>query len=52
MSKHIKVGDTVITRTGRTGVVVARYREPLGHYFLYEVSTESGIIITRYVKHD
>ena len=35
-SKTIKVGSTVWTHSGN-GVVVARYKEPLGHYYLYEV---------------
>ena len=53
MTKTIKTGDKVETQSGKIGVVIARYREPLGHYWLYDVQvTESGkVITTRYVKH-
>lgn len=47
----IKIGDFVITRSGKEGQVVARYKEPLGHYWLYEVQIGLTVIVTRYVKH-
>ncbi len=40
----IKLGDKVWTKSG-FGVVVDRYREPLGWYFIYEVQLEDGTII-------
>ncbi len=48
--KAIKIGNTVWTTAGE-GVVVARYKEPLGHYYIYEVElTESGkTIVTKNV---
>jgi len=46
----IKIGDYVITRLGKQGRVVARYKEPLGHYYLYEVEVGSTVIVTRYVR--
>ena len=47
---RIKIGDRVVTRAGNEGVVVSRYKEPLGHYWLYEVAIGSTVIVTRYVK--
>jgi hypothetical protein len=35
-NKTIKIGSAVWTHSGN-GVVVARYKEPLGHYYVYEV---------------
>jgi hypothetical protein len=48
--KAIKIGNTVWTSAGE-GVVVARYKEPLGHYYIYEVElTKSGkTIVTKNV---
>jgi hypothetical protein len=48
MRKSIKIGDTVETKNG-TGIVVARYKEPLGHYYLYEVAIGSKVWVTRNV---
>ena len=47
--KTIKIGSTVWTHSGN-GVVVARYKEPLGHYYVYEVQLETGkTIVTKTV---
>ncbi len=47
--KTIRVGNTVWTTAGE-GVVVARYKEPLGYYYIYEVQLENGkIIVTKNV---
>ena len=53
MSKAIKAGDRVITHSG-SGVVLARYKEPLGHYYLYQVELfDSGkVIVTKTVYAD
>lgn len=47
-TKTIKISSTVWTHSG-SGVVVARYKEPLGYYYLYEVKlTKTGkTIITK-----
>ncbi len=48
-NKTIRVGSAVWTHSGN-GVVVARYKEPLGHYYMYEVALESGkTIVTKTV---
>ena len=51
--KAIKIGDTVISGDVR-GEVVGRYKEPLGHYYLYEVKdfNTGKVWVVIYAYHD
>jgi hypothetical protein len=39
MKRTIKVGDSVVFARG-FGIVIDRYKEALGHYWLYEVELQ------------
>ena len=53
MRKQAKVGEKVVTQSGIYGTVTAVYKEPLGHYWIYEILTSEGkTIMTKYVKSD
>ena len=38
----IKVGDRVLTKVG-SGIVVAKRKEPFGHYVVYDVEIDGKI---------
>jgi hypothetical protein len=47
----IKVGDRVMTKQG-CGVVVAKRKEPLGHYVVYDVEIDAKVWTCRNVYLD
>jgi hypothetical protein len=50
-SMTIKVGDRVLTKVG-FGVVVAKRKEPFGHYVVYDVEIDGKVWTCRNVYLD